>query len=423
MIKDFILAIKIKELRKKILFILFIFGVFRLMANIPIPGIERGELKTFFQKFQMFGLLNLFTGGSLERISIVMLGLGPYITATIILQLLTLLIPSLEKMYKEGGREGREKFEEYGRILTVPICFLQAFAMLSLFSRQGLISKLSPLVLVNSIFTITAGSIFLMWLGELISEKKLGNGISLLIFAGIAADFSSNLGAFLFQFKPQFFFSYLLFLALAILIVFGVVFVDEAKRNIPVSYSKRVRGTRLFGGVSTYLPLSLNPAGVIPIIFAISLLTFPSTIASFFSGYEGKIGAISQQILFLFENSLFYGIFYFLLVFFFTFFYTAIVFDPNSISQNLQKFGGFIPGIRPGKPTSQYLSFVLKRLLLFGGLFLGLIAISPTLVQAITKISAFRFFVGGTSVLILVSVILETIKQLKSEIEMREYEI
>lgn len=416
-------AFKIHDLRKRIFFILFIFLIFRLMANIPIPGVNKENLTKFFSQFKAFGLLNIFTGGALERISIVMLGVGPYITAVIILQLLTLVIPSLEKMYKEGGREEREKFEQYGRILTLPLAILQAFGMLSLFARQGILPKLTLLEMVSSVFTISAGTLILMWLGELISEKGLGNGVSLLIFAGIAADFPTNLASLIFNFSFEKLFSYLLFLLMAILIITGVTFVNEAKRNIPVSYSKRVRGMRLFGGASTFLPISLNPAGVIPIIFALSFLTFPPTIANFFVGFGGKIGSLASSVVNFFENSLYHTILYFVMVVGFTYFYTFVVFDPTSVSKNLQKFGGFIPGIRPGKSTAQYISSVLYKILVFGSLFLGIIAIMPTIVQAITKITAFRFLVGGTSILIVVSVILDFAKQLRAEIEMREYEI
>jgi preprotein translocase subunit SecY len=416
-------AVKIRDLRKKILFILFIFLIFRLLANIPIPGVEKKSLEKLFQEFKTFGLLNIFTGGALERVSIAMLGLGPYITAIIILQVLTLVFPSLEKMYKEGGKEGREKFEQYGRILTIPLCFLQAFGMISLFKNRGILPEMDFITTLSSLSTVTAGTVFLMWLGELISEKGLGNGVSLLIFAGIAADFPNSVKALVSGFAPERFLSYLLFLLMVLVIVTGVVFINESKRNIPVSYSKRVRGMKLFGGVSTYLPLSVNPAGVIPIIFAISFLTFPPMIGNFFASQGGLMGSLARQTVAIFENPLWHSIFYFVLVVGFTYFYTFIVFNPKSVSQNLQKFGGFIPGIRPGKPTSNYISFVLNRVLVLGSVFLGLIAIMPTIVQSITKIGAFRFLVGGTSVLILVSVILETIKQLKAELEMREYEV
>jgi preprotein translocase subunit SecY len=413
---------KIKDLRKKVFFILGIFAIFRLLANIPIPGINLEKLKEFFEQFKMLGLLNIFTGGALERFSIAMLGLGPYITAIVILQLLTMIFPSLEEMYKKGGEEGRRKFEQYGRILTVPLSSLQAFGMLTLFSRQGIIAQLSPLPLISAISTITAGTILLMWLGELISEKGIGDGVSLLIFAGIVADFPRNFAALIAGFNLSKILSYLLFLLMILLIISSVVLVTEARRNIPISYTKRVRGTKIYGGVSTYLPISINPAGVMPIIFALSILTFPSMIANFFAFSPGILGQISKSVISTFENPIFHGIFYFLLVVLFTFFYTMITFDPTSISENLQKIGGFIPGIRPGKSTADYLSFLLNRILVFGAIFLGLIAIMPSVVQGMTKIKAFSFLVGGTSVLILVSVILDTYERIKAEIEMREYE-
>ncbi|MBC7073866.1 preprotein translocase subunit SecY [Candidatus Parcubacteria bacterium] len=428
-LKQIFLAFKVKDLRKKILFILLIFAIFRFLAAIPIPAIDRYTFKEILEKssaflaqYGFFRLLNVFTGGALERFSIVMLGLGPYITATIILQLLTLMIPSLEKMYKEGGREGREKFEQYGRILTVPLSMLQGFAMIRLWSQQKILPHLSLLETLSSVFAISGATLLLMWLGELISEKGLGNGVSLLIFAGIAADFPTNIGALITTFQAFQILNYLIFFLMVILILTSVVIVNEARRNIPINYTKRVRGTRLFGGVSTFLPISLNPAGVIPIIFAISLLTFPPTIAQFLVQNPGILGKIAKATISFFENQILYSILYFLLVFVFTYFYTSIVFDPKSLAENLQKFGGFISGIRPGPQTANYLSFVLNRILLFGGIFLGLIAIMPSIVQAITKVGAFRFLTGGTSLLILVSVVLETAKAIQAELESREYD-
>lgn len=413
---------KIKELRNKILFVLSIFAIFRVMANIPIPGINVENLRQFFQQFQALGILNLFTGGALERLSIVMLGLGPYITSTVILQLLTMIFPRLEEIYKEGGEEGKQKFEQYGRILTVPLAALQAFAMLTIFSRQGAIGILSPLSKVSAISTITAGSVLLMWLGELISEKGIGNGVSLLIFAGIIADFPRNIGQLIAGYESSKVPSYAIFFVMSLIIIAGVTLVNEARRNIPVSYAKRVRGMRVYGGASTYLPLSVNPAGVMPIIFALSLLTFPPMIANFLSGAGGIIGQAAKSIGNLFNNSWFYGTLYFTLVCIFTYFYTAITFEPKSISENLQKMGGFIPGIRPGQSTSKFLEYILNRILPFGALFLGFIALMPTVIQTITQVEAFSFLVGGTSLLILVSVVLETMREINAQLEMREYE-
>lgn len=420
--KVLIQIFKNKEVREKVLFILMIFAIFRVLANIPIPGFHVAKLKEFFEKFRVFGLMNIFTGGTLERFSIVMLGVGPYIIAVVILQLLTMIFPALEKMYKEGGEEGRRKFEQYGRILTVPLAAFQSLGMLTLFSREGIIAGFSPLQFATAVFTITAGTVFLMWLGELMSERGIGEGISLLIFAGIVADFPRNIGVLIAAFSPEKTFSYILFFLAVILIISAVVIVTESKRNIPVSYAKRVRGMKLYGGATTYLPLPLNPAGVMPIIFALSLLTLPSMIANFFTSVPGLGGEIAKAIVRFFENPVSHSFLYFLLVFLFTFFYTVVTFDPKTVSENLQKMGGFIPGIRPGKSTAEYLSFVLNRILVFGAYFLSTLALTPTIVQQITKIEAFSFLVGGTSVLILVSVILETFERIKTELEMREYD-
>jgi len=392
------------------------------MANLPIPGINAENLKNFFNQFQMFGLLNIFTGGALDNLSIVMLGLGPYITATIIFQLLTMIFPQLEKMYKEEGEQGRQKFNQYCRIGTVPLAALQGYGMLTLFQRQGVIESLSPTVLFTSIFTITAGALFLMWLGELISEKGIGNGVSLLIFAGIVADFPNNIRQMLLTWDPAQIPGYLLFFGMALLIIAGVVLINEARRNIPVSYAKRVRGMKMYGGVSTYLPLNVNPAGVIPIIFALSILLFPSMIANFLGGAGGTVGALAKSIGEWFQSPWVYGILYFLLVVLFTYFYTAVTFDPKAISTNLQKMGGFIPGIRPGQSTANFMYYILNRVLLIGALFLGTIAVMPSIVGGITGVMVFSFLIGGTALLIVVSVVLETVRQVNAQLQMREYE-
>jgi len=413
---------KIKDLRNKILFVFGVFIIFRTMANIPIPGINAENLKNFFNQFQMFGLLNVFTGGALDNFSIAMLGLGPYITATIIFQLLTMIFPQLEKMYKEEGEAGRQKFNQYCRIATCPLAVLQGYGMLTIFQRQGLIGNLSPSLFFTSIFTITAGSVFLMWLGELISEKGIGNGVSLLIFAGIIADFPNNIRQMLAGWDPSRIPSYLLFFAMSLFIIACVVLINEARRNIPVSYAKRVRGQRMYGGVSTYLPLNVNPAGVIPIIFALSILLFPSMIANFLGGASGQVGVIAKSIGAFFDNPWTHGILYFLLVVLFTYFYTAVTFDPKSIAENLQKMGGFIPGIRPGESTANFMYYILNRVLLIGALFLGLIAVMPSIIQGVTAVQQFKFLIGGTSLLIVVSVVLETVRQINAQLQMREYE-
>jgi preprotein translocase subunit SecY len=413
---------KIPDLRKKILFVLAMLAVFRLMANIPIPGIDIASLKDFLNQFQVFGLLNMFTGGTLENLSIVMLGMSPYITAVIIMQLLTMIFPQLERLYKEEGEAGRQRFNQYGRLLTIPLAILQGYGMLALLQRQGAIGEISGAVMVSSIVTVAAGAVFLMWIGELISERGIGNGVSLLIFAGIVARIPANIQEIIVNWSPNEIPSYFLFAAMSLAIIASVVLINEGRRNIPVSYAKRVRGTKMYGGVSTYLPLNINPAGVIPIIFALSIMLFPGMIASFLSGAGGAVGGAAQAVSGFFEDPWAYGISYFILVCLFTYFYTAVTFDPKAIATNLQKMGGFVPGIRPGSSTASFITYILNRVLLVGALFLATIAVMPSIVEGITGISVFGFFVGGTALLIIVSVVLETLRQIKAQLQMREYE-
>jgi preprotein translocase subunit SecY len=430
MFEKIIQIFKIKELRNKILFVLGIFVVFRLMANIPMPGIDPENMKAFFEDFGIFRFASAFTGGALDRFSIVMLGLGPYITAVIIMQLLTMVFPQLERLQKEEGEAGRQKINQYGRLLAVPFSLLQGYGMLALFQSQGVIEKLSSMGMINALATITAGTILLMWLGELITEKGIGNGVSLLIFAGIIADFPINTFNMIAGIKdsPGAIQAYILLFLMAAFIIFGVILFTEARRNVPVSYAKKVRGNKLYGGASTYLPLNLNPAGVIPIIFAFSLVSLPSIVGQFLSRMDGFMGSFGKFIVSSFDNILFFGILVFFMVFGFTYFYTAVTFDPRNVADNLKKMGGFIPGIRPGAPTSSFLGHVLNRTLFLGGLFLGTVAVMPWIIQKVielitdTKIENFQFLIGGASVLIIVSVVLETIKQINSQLQMREYE-
>lgn len=411
-----------KELRNKVLLILFLFLVFRIAANVPIPGIGSENLRRFFEQNQVFGLLNIFSGGALSNFSIVLLGLGPYITATIILQLLTMIFPALEKMYKEEGEAGRQKFNQYGRLLTIPLAAFEGYGMLTLFQKQGVIGALSPMVMVSSIITIIAGSMFLMWLGELITEQGMGNGISLLIFAGIVARLPVNIFQTFVSWDPSKIPAYALFFVLSVVIIAGVVLITEARRNIPVSYAKRVRGSKMYGGQSTYLPLNVNPAGVIPIIFALSILLFPGMIAGFLGTVPGTVGTVATSVAAFFNDQWVHGILYFLLVIIFTYFYTAVTFDPKAISENLQKMGGFIPGVRPGESTTKYLNHILNRVLFTGAIFLGLIAVLPTIVAGLTGVTGFTFLIGGTSLLIIVSVVLDTMRQINAQLEMREYD-
>jgi len=413
---------KNKELRKKLLLIVFLLIVFRIAANIPIPGIGIEDLKKFFDQNQVFGLLNLFTGGALSNFSIVLLGLGPYITATIIFQLLTMIFPALERMYKEEGEAGRQKFNQYARLFTIPLAAFEGYGLITVFVKQGVISGFSLPVLISAIITITAGAMFLMWIGEIISEQGMGNGISLLIFAGIVARVPTSIFQTFITFDASRIPAYLIFIALSLVIIAGVVIITEARRNIPVSYAKRVRGMKMYGGVSTYLPLSVNPAGVIPIIFALSILLFPGMIANFFGSYSGVVGSVASSIGSLFNNPWIHGILYFLLVILFTYFYTAVTFDPKTISENLQKMGGFVPGVRPGKPTAGFLKHILNRVLFTGAIFLGLIAVLPSIVAGATGVAGFTFLVGGTSLLIVVSVVLDTVRQINAQLQMREYD-
>jgi preprotein translocase subunit SecY len=412
---------KVKELRNKILFVLGILVVFRLAANIPVPGVNVEQLRQFFDNNQFFGLLNMFSGGGLRNISIVMLGVGPYITASIIMQLLTMIVPRLEQIYKEEGEAGRQKFNMWTRWLTVPLAALQTFAMINLFRSQGIFGDLTAVQLGTIIATATAGTVFLMWLGELITEKNIGNGVSLIIFAGIVAGLPTSMSRLFAVWEPSMLFTYLGYLVFTLLVIAGVVFVTEGQRNIPVSYAKRIRGNRVYGGTSTHLPLRVNQAGVIPIIFAMSIMLFPGMIANFFiHASNPTVANMANTINNIFKNQWFYGAAYFVLVVLFTYFYTAVTFDPKNISENLQKQGGFVPGIRPGQATTEYLHKVLNRITLTGALFLGGIAVLPFIVQGITNVQSLT--IGGTGLLIVVSVVIEIMKQIESQMIMRDYE-
>lgn len=415
------LLFKVKELRNKILFVLGLLIVFRIISNVPIPGVDLDKLKGFFEGNQLFGLINIFTGGAMSNFSIAMLGLGPYITATIILQLLTMIFPKLKEMYHESGPEGRNKFNQYGRLLTVPLAALNAYGMIALLSNQGVIGSLSTFSMAITITVITAGSVFLMWLGELITEKGIGNGISILIFAGIIARIPSDIRQAIITYSPEQLPSYIAFIVVAILVIVGVIIINEGQRRIPIAYAKRVRGRKMFGGFSTHLPLKVNQAGVIPIIFALSIMLFPGMVAKFLSGVPNQFIANSARYIGdVFENQLFYAIIYFVLVVAFTFFYTAVTFDPKAISENIQKQGGFVPGIRPGENTAGLFHHILNRITLAGALFLGLIAVLPMIVTQATGLA--NMAIGGTAVLIVVSVVLETMKQVEGQLTMRDYE-
>ncbi len=416
-------AWRVKEIRNGFLFVLGAMVLFRVIAHIPLPGVDVIALRNFFQANQVLGLLNLFSGGTISSFSVIALGVAPYITASIIFQLLAMIIPSLEAIQKEG-ESGQQRINQWTRYLTVPLAILQSFGLLSLLrgSQFQILTKTDPLHLVAVIATVTAGTVFLMWLGELISEKKVGNGISLLIFAGILAGLPKQVSQVLAVFDQSQLFIWVLYAAVAILMIAGVVYVTEAQRNVPVQYARQVRGQGvLSGGIASNLPLRVNMAGVIPIIFAISILLFPSVIAQFFvTARTPWVASAAHWVINILQNQTVYGAAYFILVCAFTYFYTAVVFHPDKIAENLQKQGGFIPGIRPGKPTSEYLSAVINRLNLFGAGFLGLIAVLPLIAQGAAGTRLFA--VGGTSLLIVVSVIIESVKQVESQITMHEYD-
>jgi preprotein translocase subunit SecY len=391
-----------------------------LLSAIPIPGIDTIALTRFLSNNQFFGILNIFSGGGLSNLSIIMLGVGPYITGSIIMQLLTIMVPSLKRIYHEEGEAGRKRFAQYSRLLTVPLAAIQGFSLLFILEQQNILINLTTFDRIINLFIIVAGSVLLMWLGELVSEFGIGNGVSLIIFAGIVSRLPSTVSQLIFTFDVSQIPLYLMFAVSGILVIAGIVLVTEAERPIPVTYAKRVRGMKMYGGGSTYLPLRVNQAGVIPIIFALSILLFPQMIGTFLSRFSNEILVKISQVLVSFsQTSLLYGILYFAFVFLFTYFYTAVTFDPEALSGNLQKNGAFIPGIRPGASTSEYISKVLTRITLVGALFLGFIAVLPLIMQSLTGIASLAL--GGTSILIVVSVVLDLMKKVDAQVSMREY--
>ena len=409
-----------KSIRNKILFVLGSLVVFRLLSAIPIPGIDTIALSRFLNNNQFFGILNIFSGGGLSNLSIIMLGVGPYITSSIIMQLLTIMIPALKKMYHEEGEAGRKKFTQYSRLITVPLAAIQGFSLLMILEKQNILLNLTMFSRITNIIIVIAGALLLMWIGELMSEFGIGNGVSILIFAGIVSRLPTEISQLIFTFDVSQIPLYLMFVAIGALVIAGVVVVTEAERPIPVTYAKQVRGAKVYGGGSTYLPLRVNQAGVIPIIFALSILLFSQMIGNFMStSTQPILMKISHALVGFSQSSWLYAVLYFILVFLFTYFYTAVTFDPEALSTNLQKNGAFIPGIRPGASTSAYISKVLNRITMLGAVFLGLIAILPLIMRAVTGISAIAL--GGTALLIVVSVILDLIKKVDAQISMREY--
>ncbi|MFZ2970435.1 MAG: preprotein translocase subunit SecY [Minisyncoccia bacterium] len=420
MLKKVVRIFKDKELRSKIIYVAVMLVIFRILSHIPIPIVDYVKLNEFFKGNQLFGFLSLFTGGGMSNFSLVMLGVGPYITASIIMQLLTMIFPNIKEIYQESGEEGRQKFNQYTRYATVPLAALQGFGMITLLKSQGIVVSLDSFSMAVAVSIIVAGTVLLMWIGELISEKKIGNGISLIIFAGIVSGIPTVAQQTVSTIEGKTL-EVVTMLLLSLIVVVGVVIITEAQRNIPVSYARRIRGSKTYGGVSTFLPLRVNSAGMIPIIFAMSLILFPGIIASFLVANPNA--SIANGAIFvrdLFQNQTFYGALYFILVFLFTFFYTSIVFDPKNVAENLQKHGGFVPGIRPGNSTAEYLGKVLSRITFVGATFLGLIAVLPFIAQAMTNVTTMA--IGGASVLIVVGVVLDSIRQIDSQLTMREYD-
>ncbi|HSK52511.1 MAG TPA: preprotein translocase subunit SecY [Clostridia bacterium] len=415
-------AFRAPDIRRRILYVLGIIIVFRFLAAVPVPGIDRERLADFLGGNPIFGLLNLFSGGGLSSLSIVALGMNPYINASIIMQLMTGVIPSLQALSREG-EYGRNKINQYTRYLTVPLALLQAYGFLALLNSQGVLTgtfDLGSFDTVTQISTLTAGAIALMWLGELITEKGIGNGISFIIFAGIVSQAPGALQGF---FANPDFTALVAFGIVAIAAVAVIVYIQEGQRRIPIQYASRVRGRRMYQGGQTFLPLRVNQAGVIPIIFAISILLFPQQIATYFTSSQVQIVAdIANGIVSFFNTtSPIYLTLYFLLVVGFTYFYTAFTFKPDETAEQLRKNGGFIPGIRPGRPTQDYLARVVTRITFAGALFLAIVAVSPQVVGAIVP-SLGTLGLGGTSLLIVVSVVVETMKQIEAQLMMRNYE-
>ena len=414
-------SLKAPDVRRKILFTAAILVVFRIFAHIPVSGVDLTQLKALFSQNQFLGLLDIFSGGTLANFSVMALGLNPYINASIIMQLGTLVFPKLEELQKEG-ETGRKKINQYTRFLTVPLAAVQAVGMFALLKSQGIIALQNPIQIASFILTMTAGTMFLVWPGELITEKGVGNGISILIFAGIVGRLPVVFGQTASTTSSQNLFNIISFAVMGLVVIAAIVIVNEATRQITVYYARRVRGNKMYGGQSTHLPLRLNQAGVIPIIFAVSLILLPSLFANYLSASSNiTLRSIAGNIAIWFNpDGIFYNVAYFLLVVVFAFFYTAVVFNPKKISEEIQKYGGFIPGIRPGGPTAKYLNYILTRITSAGAIFLGLIAVLPTLAKSVTNVQT--LILGGTGILIVVSVVLETIKAIEAQLVMRNYE-
>ena len=420
-------ALRLPDLRKKIIFTFIVLVIYRLAAHVPVPGVDLEALRQVFQQNQLLGLLDMFSGGAMQNFSVMAMGVYPFITAQIVLQLLQPIIPALDRLSKEG-EAGRQKLNVYTHVLTIPLAALQAFSQTTLLA-QG--SGSSGPVISNfgfragiwlptlaTLLTLTAGTMFAIWLGELIDEQGIGNGLSIIIFGGIVAGIPQQLGR-LWVTNPW---SILVFVIITSITVVGIVVIQEGQRRIPVQYAKRVRGNKIYGGQSTHIPLQVNSAGMIPLIFAVSFMMFPGVVASYFVNAQvNVVRSIANFVYNLFSSSgIFYWIAYFALVVGFTYFYTDMVFRQQDLPNVLQKQGGFIPGIRPGAHTAEFLNGVLKRITLVGALFLGIVAILPFLVRPLVGTN--QMLITSTGLLIVVGVVLDTMKQLEAQLLMRHYE-
>ncbi|PIT93165.1 MAG: preprotein translocase subunit SecY [Candidatus Harrisonbacteria bacterium CG10_big_fil_rev_8_21_14_0_10_38_8] len=419
--KNVIAAFKLPEIRNKILIVLLLLASFRALAAIPIPGVDLARLELLLGQSQILGFLNIFSGGGLSSLSLVMLGVGPYITATIIMQLLTMVSPKLKAMYSEEGPSGRTKFNRYSRYLTVPLAVLQGYSFLQLLAANGVLPNLGLFALMENLILITTGSLIVMWFGELIGEQKIGNGISIIIFAGIVSGLPGTLTQMYNQFTPSDLTLYITLAVLTVLVTAAIVIVSEGERKVPVTYAKRVRGNKIYGGATSYLPLKVNQAGMIPIIFAVSIVFFPQFIAQITGLFNQDLSTtLSYYVDGFLNNQLLFISFYFILVFAFTYFYTAITFNPEEISKSLQQGGGFVPGIRPGEPTTVYLKNIVSKITFFGALFLAVIAIVPNVIQLFTNTQSLT--VGSVALLIVVAVVIDIVRQINSQVTVRQYE-
>lgn len=410
-----------KDLRKKIFFTSLIIFSFRVLASIPVSVADVGKIQSIFEGSDFLSLLNIFSGGTLIRFSVAAVGINPYITASIVMQLAGMVIPSIKELQKEG-ESGQMKVNQWTRMIAVPLALVQSISVIALLQSQSLLYETSPLALIAAIASLIAGAMVAMWLGELISEYGLGNGISMIMFAGIISQLPSVLAQVNFLIQIGQVSTLIIFALVFVVLIALVVFMNEAVRKITVEYAKRIRGGRVLGGQKTHLPIRVNVAGVMPIIFALSLMLVPSFLARIFISLPNEtLVSLGEWLMIWFDqSSLIYMLVYFMLVFIFTFFSAIIFFNAEDLSDELKKSGAFVPGVRPGKATKEFLEFVVIRITFVGALFLGFIALLPSVAQAVTGVESLA--IGGTSVLIVVSVILETAKQAESQLVGQDYE-